>query len=72
MEALKLNNVTIGAYQALERETQQEYEYHDGHVYALAGGAINHGLICGNLFGELRNGLKQAKHQCTARCCRLT
>ena len=58
MNAHKLTNVTIEEYLEIEKETQTKYEYHDGSIYALAGGTLNHGIICGNIFGELRSGLK--------------
>lgn len=64
MNAHKLTNVTIQEYLEIEKETQTKYEYHNGSIYALAGGTLNHGIICGNIFGELRTGLKE--NACTA------
>lgn len=64
MEALKLENLTIQEYLKLEKETQKKYEFHNGFVYALAGGTLNHGLICGNVYGELRLALKNQNNNC--------
>jgi Uma2 family endonuclease len=66
MEAKKLDKLTIAAYLLLEREAGERYEYHDGHIQAMAGGTLNHGLICGNIFGELRSGLKAHARDCRA------
>ena len=49
MDAKKLNNITIKEYLQIERDTARKYEYHNGHIFALAGGSLNHGLICGNI-----------------------
>ena len=45
----------------LEREAQAEYksEYHDGEIFALAGGSANHNLITGNIYAALRQMLSQ-------------
>lgn len=45
----------------LAREAQAEYksEYHDGEMYALAGGSVNHNLITGNIYAALRQLLSQ-------------
>ncbi len=66
MEAKKLENVTIAEYLALEKEAQEKYEYHDGYIYSMAGGTYNHGVICGNIFGEVRTGLANKNDNCRA------
>ena len=58
MDAHRLTNLTIEEYLEIERETQTKYEYHDGSIYALAGGTLNHTTICGNIFYELKGKLK--------------
>ncbi len=55
MEVEKLNKLSIEEYLAIERESEVKYEYHNGSIFAMAGGTLNHGLIWGNIFGELRN-----------------
>ncbi len=66
MEAKKLSRLTVEEYLSIEEADQKKYEYHDGHIYAMAGGTLNHGLICGNIHGELRNGLRGMKDNCRA------
>ena len=38
----------------------------------MAGGTLNHGLICGNIFGELRAGLKAKAQDCAAGVIKIT
>ena len=61
-----MEKVTIEEYLAIEQEAKEKYEFHDGYLYAMAGGTFNHGLICGNAFGELRSGLKKKGSPCRA------
>ena len=55
----KENFITPEEY--LTREAQAEYksEYHDGEIFALAGGSANHNLITGNIYAALRQMLSQ-------------
>jgi len=64
MKAHKLDNFTVKDYLQQEEETDRKWEYHDGRITALAGGTLNHGILCGNIFGELRNGLRKKKSKC--------
>lgn len=64
MKAQKLPNITVAEYIAQEQATGTKYEYHNGKIFALAGGSINHGLLCGNIYSELRNELKRKKSNC--------
>lgn len=66
MEARKLDNLTVTEYIEVERETQTKYEYHDGSIFAMSGGTIEHGLISGNIFGEIKFGLRSKGGDCTA------
>jgi hypothetical protein len=50
-KAQQLPILSVEEYIQLERESSARYEYHDGKIYALAGGTLNHGLICGELPG---------------------
>jgi len=45
-------------YLAGELTCEIKHEYIDGYVYAMAGASRNHERIAGNIFGELRNFLK--------------
>lgn len=51
-------------YVSLEQRTGLKHEFHDGRVYALAGGSFVHGVICGNLFGELRDRFNRMGKNC--------
>ncbi|MEM9987252.1 MAG: Uma2 family endonuclease [Bacteroidota bacterium] len=52
------------AYLALEEEREVKHEYHDGEVFAVAGGTPEHALIGMNIGGELRDKLNQRKDSC--------
>ncbi len=64
MIAKNLDNLSISEYIKIEQQTDTKYEYHNGSIYAMAGGTLNHGLICGNIFGEIRTALKHKKSDC--------
>lgn len=66
MEAKKLNNLSIPEYIEIERATDTKYEYHDGRIVAMAGGTLEHGLISGNIFGEIKFRLRDKKNNCRA------
>jgi len=65
MEARESNNTSIQEYIAIEEENNCKYEFHDGKLMAMAGGTLEHGLICGNIFAELRNALKKQAFECS-------
>ena len=52
-------HLTLAEYNQLEEETQQRYEYHDGEVFAMAGGDPVHNAICHNLHVFLGNALRK-------------
>lgn len=64
MKAHKLPKITVEEYIQHEIETGQKYEFHDGLIYALAGGSIEHALLIGNVYSELRSGLKKKGSNC--------
>ncbi len=66
MTAQSLQQLSIKEYVELEQSTQTKYEYHNGEVFALAGGTINHSLLCGSIYGELRHQLKAKNKDCLA------
>ena len=63
--ALQATDTTITeeGYLKGELESEVRHEYVDGYVYAMTGGAENHILISGNVFGEIRNFLKGTKYK---------
>ena len=64
MKAHKISNLTVQQYIQQELEANAKFEYHNGKIYALAGGTLNHGLICGNVYSELRSKLKNKDSNC--------
>jgi Uma2 family endonuclease len=55
--------LSVEDFLALDRESlDQKYEYLDGHMYALAGGSGNHGLIMSNTHAMIHHHL--AKSPC--------
>ena len=64
MKSHKFSRLTVQEYIKQEVESDTKYEYHDGKIYALAGGTLNHGLISGNAYAELRIQLKAKKSSC--------
>ncbi len=49
---------TIGQYLDMERHSTVKHEYHDGYVYAMAGGTQDHSQIAGNVYALLRAGVR--------------
>ena len=47
-------------YLQSELHSETKHEYIEGHVYAMAGASRNHERIAGNVFGEIRNWLKNS------------
>ncbi len=64
MKAHKIPKLTVEEYINQEKESGNKYEFHNGKIYALAGGTLNHGLLCGNIYAELRGALKNNKSKC--------
>lgn len=58
MKAYKQPRLTLPEYLQLERDTDQKHEYHNGEVYALAGGSLEHALIIGNCYAAIRSQLE--------------
>jgi len=66
MEAKKLAPASLDEYLEIEKESQTKYEFHDGTIFAMAGNTLQHGLICDNIFGELRAALRARQETCRA------
>ncbi len=50
--------LTIQEYLSFERESELKHDYWEGETFAMSGASRAHGLITGNLSGEIRNQLK--------------
>lgn len=64
MKAHKVSELTVAEYLKQEEETASKYEFHNGKIYALAGGTLNHTILCGNIYSELRTALEGKKSDC--------
>ena len=64
MQATKLKNISIEQYIAIERENNTRYEYHNGEIFAMAGGTVPHGIIGGNIFGRIQSKLLDKNSPC--------
>jgi Uma2 family endonuclease len=51
--------ITPEEYLAREARAEYKSEYHNGEIFALAGGSANHNLITGNVYATLRQLLAQ-------------
>lgn len=51
--------LSLEEYNQLEEKTSLRYEYHNGEVFAMAGGSPKHGIIAGNTIRLLGNQLKK-------------
>lgn len=51
--------LTIPEYLAFERQSELRHEYLGGEVFAMTGASWTHGLISGNIFGEIGNQLRR-------------
>ena len=49
---------TIGEYLEREKASLVKHEYHEGEIFAMAGGTPRHSIIISNVGGELRSALK--------------
>ncbi len=59
-----MDNLSIQEYITIEKNGDIKYEYHNGTITAMTGGSLAHGLIRGNIFGEIRALLKAKKSNC--------
>ncbi len=51
--------MSVQEYLDLERNSlETRYEYVDGYAYMLSGGSVEHSIIIGNMFSELKSALR--------------
>jgi Uma2 family endonuclease len=58
---------TIEEYLALDRESEERYEYLDGDIYAMAGESPEHGAICMNLSISIGSQVRGTPYQAFAK-----
>ena len=64
MGVKKAEYQTIQEYLKHEYSSEIKHEYEGGQILAMSGGTINHGLLCGNAYSELRKNTEKEKIQC--------
>lgn len=62
----KTDKIDIADYLAIEQEDNLRYEFHEGKLFAMAGGSLNHSDICLNISSELRSKLRKKNKSCKA------
>jgi Uma2 family endonuclease len=63
-EALAKKNYTLEEYLILEESSVEKLEYHNGEIFSMAGGTLNHSLLSNNIGGALREGFKTKMKTC--------
>jgi len=66
MTAQRIKKLTVEEYVELEQSTNTKYEYHDGEVFALAGGSFNHSVLCSEIHLQLGTLLAKNGDNCFA------
>lgn len=64
MELKKVKYSNIMDYVELESISEIKHEYECGLILAMSGGSINHGILCGNAYSELRQKLSNNNDDC--------
>ena len=57
---IKANLISVDDYLEGELNSEVKHELINGDVYAMAGASGNHERICGNMYAEFRNHLKNS------------
>ncbi|MBF0241299.1 MAG: Uma2 family endonuclease [Desulfamplus sp.] len=52
--------MTPEEYLEFEKKSEFKHEFFEGEIFAMVGASLRHNQISGNIFGELRNKLKQS------------
>lgn len=55
---------SIDEYLEIEKNSLEKIEYHEGEIFAMAGGTINHSLLASNVGGSLREAIKTKSKPC--------
>jgi len=55
---------SIEEYLEMEANSLGKLEYHEGEIFAMAGGTLNHSLLSNNVGGSLRQALKTKAKPC--------
>lgn len=55
---------SVKEYVEYEYSTESKHEYEKGEILMMSGGTINHGILCGNVYNELRRSLEKEGNNC--------
>ena len=55
---------SVEEYLEMEANSLEKLEYHEGEIFAMAGGTLNHSLLSNNVGGSLRQALKTKAKPC--------
>ena len=65
MGVQKLALPSIKEYLEYEDASEIKHEYERGEILAMTGGTLNHAILCGNAYSEIRNGILKKAMPCT-------
>jgi Uma2 family endonuclease len=63
-EAALKYKYSIEEYLEMEANSLEKLEYHEGEIFAMTGGTLNHSLLSNNVGGSLRQALKTKAKSC--------
>jgi Uma2 family endonuclease len=63
-EAALKYKYSIEDYLEMEVNSLEKLEYHEGEIFAMAGGTLNHSLLSNNVGGSLREAIKKKSKPC--------
>lgn len=63
-EAALKYRYSIEEYLEIEKNSLERYEYHEGEIFAMAGGTLNHALLSNNVSTSLVNALRKKSKSC--------
>src|SRR4030095_16927104 len=52
------NKVTVEEYLQMEEAAEQKHEYYRAEIFAVSGAGVDHNIIAGNIFSEVKQRLK--------------
>ena len=64
MGVKKYDYSIVSDYIELEKKSEIKHEYEEGEIFAMSGGSISHGILCGNIYTEIRKKLKDNTADC--------
>jgi Uma2 family endonuclease len=63
-EAAPKYNYSIEEYLEIEENSLEKLEYHEGEIFAMAGGTLNHSLLSNNVGVSLTNAIRKKGNSC--------